>query len=282
MNLVFSFDANYSLTFKVLLHSIYKNNPEEQFNIYFLHYAMASEALEDLKQATQYYGYVFYPIDCQPYLEQSEDVTINRYYTVEMYLWLFAPYLLPEGVERALYLDPDIVNLNAIQPFYDTSFEEKLFVAMDYEVKTKWLQPINNLRLGTRNAERYYNTGVVLMNIPQIKAKRRPEEITEAVVKNKAILILPDQDVFNHLYHGHVKDGPWELYNLDPRLYQVGQFVMPDTFNKKWVEEKNVFIHYCGKHKPWQEREKYKMDLGAYYFKYERELENLKTESRVK
>lgn len=49
MNLVFSFDANYSLTFKVLLHSIYKSNPEEQFNIYFLHYAMASEALEDLK-----------------------------------------------------------------------------------------------------------------------------------------------------------------------------------------------------------------------------------------
>ena len=30
-----------------------------------------------------------------------------------------------------------------------------------------------------------------------------------------------------------------------------------------------------------KEREKYKMDLGVYYFKYERELEKLKTESRV-
>lgn len=282
MNLVFSFDANYSLTFKVLLHSIYKNNPEDIFTIYFLHYNMEIEALEDLKETIEEYGYIFQPINCQPYLEKSEDVTINRYYTVEMYLWLFAPYLIPDGVERALYLDPDIINLNAIKEFYETSFDDNLFVAMDYEIKTKLIQPINNLRLGTRNAERYYNTGVVLMNIAKIKSERQPDEIKDAVVKNKAILILPDQDVFNHLYHGRVKDGPWELYNLDPRLYQVGQFVIPDTFNKKWLEENAVFIHYCGKHKPWQERDKYKMDLGEYYFKYEREAEKLNSESRVK
>ena len=34
---------------------------------------------------------------------------------------------------------------------------------------------------------------------------------------------------------------------------------MGEGLCKKWVEEKNVFIHYCGKHKPWQEREKYKI-----------------------
>lgn len=279
MNLVFSFDANYIKTFKVFLQSIYQNNPGETFTIYFLHYNMEERALKDLEKTLAAYGYPFHPINCQPYLKESEDVTVNRYYTIEIYLWLFAPYFLPDDVERALYLDPDIINLNSIKEFYETSFDEKLFVAMDYEVKTKLIQPINNLRLRTRKAERYYNTGVVLMNIAKIKQERQPEEITEAVVKNKAILILPDQDVFNHLYHGQVKDGLWELYNLDPRLYQVGQFVMPDTFNKKWLEEKAVFIHYCGKHKPWQEREKYKMDLGEYYFKYEREAQNLNTES---
>ncbi len=268
-------------TFKVLLHSIYENNSSETFTIYFLHYNLKEHAVKDLEETVTFYGYRFHPINCQPYLEESEDVRINRYYTVEMYLWLFAPYLLPDEVERALYLDPDIINLNALRSFYETSFDDNLFVAMDYEVKNKLIQPINNLRLGTRKAERYYNTGIVLMNVEKLKAERQPDEIIEAVIKNKAILILPDQDIFNHLYNGAVKDGPWELYNLDPRLYQVGQFVMPDTFNRKWLEEEVVFIHYCGKHKPWQEREKYKMDLGEYYFKYETNMENLNTESRV-
>ncbi len=281
MNLVFSFDEAYIPTFKVLLQSIYENNPGELFDIYFLHYKMEEEAVADLEQTIDSYGYACFPINCEPYLKESEDIRINRYYTIEMYLWLFAPYILPEHVERALYLDPDIINLNPIRELYDTSFDDNLFLAMDYEIKNKLVQPINNLRLRTRKAERYYNTGIVLMNVSKLKAERHPEEITEAVVKNKAILILPDQDVFNHLYHGEVKDGPWELYNLDPRLYQVGQFVMPDTFNKEWLEKETVFIHYCGKHKPWLEREKYKMDLGAYYFKYEEAAQNMNTESSV-
>lgn len=281
MNLVFSFDAAYVDPFKVLLHSIYKNNPNEKVTIYFLCYEMEEMVLQDLEETIQSYGYSFQPINCKSYIEKSEDIRINRYYTVEMYLWLFAPYFLPEDVERALYLDPDIINLNPIQPLYETSFDEKLFIAMDYEVKNKLIQPINNLRLRTRKAERYYNTGVVLMNIPKIRKERHADEIVEAVIKNKAILILPDQDIFNHLYHGEIKDGRWELYNLDPRLYQVGKFVLPETFNEKWVEEKVVFVHYCGKHKPWADRDNYKMDLGKYYFKYENERENLTIESSV-
>ena len=87
-------------------------------------------------------------------------------------------------------------------------------------------------------------------------------------------MILPDQDVFNHLYHEQIKENPWELYNVDPRLYQVFQLVNPESYNQGWLENEVVFIHYAGKHKPWLEREKYKYDLGNYYFEYEKMLTN--------
>lgn len=278
MNLVFSFDEAYTGPFKVLLHSIHKNNPNEKVAIYFLYFELEDRGLQDLEDTIQSYGYSFHPINCKSYLEQSNEFHINRYYTVEMYLWLFAPYFLPEDVDRALYLDPDIINLNPISSLYESSFDDNLFIAMDYEEKNKLIQPINNLRLRTRRAKRYYNTGVVMMNTAKIRNKRSAEEIVEAVIKNKAILILPDQDIFNHLYHGEIKDGSWELYNLDPRLYQVGKVVMPESFNEKWLKDNVVFIHYLGKHKPWMEREKYRLDLGKYYFEYENQVKNLSLE----
>ena len=278
MNLVVSFDEGYAKTFKVLLHSIFINNPNEIINFYLLHDDMAVDVLEELQQHMDYYRYNFYPINCREYLEQTENFTINRYYTVEMYLWLFAPYILPKEVDRALYLDPDIINLNPFRDFYEQDFEGNLFVAMDYKIKNQIVQPINNLRLGTRSAERYYNTGVVLMNIEKLREEGNPAEISEAVIENKAILILPDQDIFNHLYHGKIKNGTWELYNVDPRLYQIFQMVLPETYNQGWVEDEVVFIHYLGKHKPWVEREKYKFDLGKYYFEYEKLLLDSYTE----
>lgn len=281
MNLVFSFDAGYISPFKVLLHSISLSNPGEIFDLYLLHDEMKQVDLDELQQVVENYGFRFHPINCRPMIEESEEVTINRYYTIEMYLWLFAPYFLPKEVERALYLDPDIINLNPLKRFYDLDFEENLFVAMDYEVKTNMIQPFNNLRLRTYQAEHYFNTGVVLMNMDKLRRERKPEEITDAVIKNKAILILPDQDVFNHLYFGQVKAADWEFYNLDPRLYQVFQLVKPEVYNQKWVEDEVVFIHYCGKRKPWIEREKYKMDLGHYYFENEKQLKQTTIESSV-
>ena len=88
MNLVFSFDEGYSKTFQVLMHSIFMNNPHTKMNVYLLHESMPKTVLEELDEQIKGYGYSFEALDCREFLEQSEDFRINRYYTVEMYLWL--------------------------------------------------------------------------------------------------------------------------------------------------------------------------------------------------
>lgn len=243
---------------------------------------MEEEAITDLKQTMRGYGFHFTPINCREFLEKTKEITINRYYTIEMYLWLFAPYVLPKEVDRVLYLDPDIINLNNMHRFYDLDFEDNLFIAMDYEIKNKIVQPFNNLRLRTLSAEHYFNAGVVLLNVEKLRKEREPEEISEAVIENKPVLILPDQDVFNLLYTGEIKNASWELFNLDPRLYQLFRRMKPDVYNKDWVENDVIFIHYGGKHKPWEELDDYKMALGQYYFDYENKLKQKTRESSVR
>src|SRR5699024_1102079 len=111
-----------------------------------------------------------------------------------------------------------------------------------YKIKNQIIQPFNNLRLRTKDADNYFNTGIVLMNIQKLREERTPKEISEAVVDNKAILILPDQDVFNYLYFNEVKENPWEIYNVDPRLYQVFQLINPEKYNLGWVEDEVILF----------------------------------------
>ncbi|MER2063544.1 MAG: glycosyltransferase, partial [Alkalibacterium sp.] len=102
-----------------------------------------------------------------------------------------------------------------------------------------------------------------------------PDRLVEVIRENKSILILPDQDIFNMLYVKDIKEEDWRKYNMNPKVYEKLKVIFPNKYNSQMLENEVVFIHYSGKHKPWNEREKYKYKLGDYYFEAERRAYNL-------
>lgn len=267
MNLLFTLDENYLDPLFTALRSIFRSNDKEKMTIYLMHQNIPKNRISEVDQFVKGNGHTFFPVDCKKTF--LEEVIVNRYYSIEMYYRLLAPFVLPIELDRILYLDPDIINLRSFSSFYKQDFEGKLFVATTHDYATKWIQPINNIRLGTLSSEDYFNTGVILMNLTLIRNTRNIEEITTAIRINKNRLVLPDQDIFNHLYWNEVKEADWRIYNLDARFYSQLKRVFPRKFSIEWVEEKVVFIHYCGKHKPWIERESYRHELGGYYHYFE-------------
>lgn len=272
MNVLFSLNEVYVSPLKVLLHSIFYHHPKHTFDIYVMHASMGDSVLEDLRQFIEKNGHNFFPLHCKDFFPSADEVVITRYYTLEMYLWMFAPYILPDDVDRVLYLDPDIINANDFSALYTKNFQGHLFVATNYKYKTKWVQPFNNLRLRNFDSENFFNSGVVLMNVKELRKVGNPNAIIEAIRANKPFLILPDQDIFNVLYDEFILEEDWRVYNMNPKVYDTLNMLFPYKYNKEWVEDKVVFIHYCGKHKPWKEREKYKYTLGTYYFKAEEQI----------
>lgn len=268
MNLLFTLNENYLPPFYTLLRSIfYSNSREEVFDIYLMHKDISENQLLRLEAFINNEGHSLHVIDCTNLFE--EDTVVNRYYSIEMYYRLLAPFVLPDKLDRILYLDPDIINLNSFAKFYNQDFKDNLFIATTHEYATKWIQPLNNLRLGTLKSEDYFNTGILLMNLPEIRTKVTPDDIFKAIQTNKNRLVLPDQDIFNHLYWNRIGEADWRIYNLDPRFYSKLKLFFPAIYNQEWVEKNVVFIHYCGKHKPWLENEKYRYDLGFYYHEFE-------------
>ena len=270
INLLFSLNETYVYPLNVLIKSIIDVHPNDSFRLFLLHAGIKEETLKELRESIETHGHEFHPIYSKNFFESADKVAITRYYALEMYLWMFAPYLLPEEIDRVLYLDPDIVAINDIKPFYNKEFKGHSFIATNYKYKTKWLQPFNNLRLRNFESDNYFNSGVVLLNIKKLRQTANAKEIVEAIRENKPFLILPDQDIFNLLYVNDILEEDWRIYNMDPRVFDKLRILFPSKYTLEDIEENVVFIHYSGKQKPWVLREKYKHALGKYFFDVEK------------
>ncbi|MFC4183701.1 glycosyltransferase family 8 protein [Saccharococcus thermophilus] len=256
-------DANYLPPLKVLMNSLFRNN-NRPFTFYLLYSRIPDIEIELLKQFVERQGHQLVPIYVDS--ELFADAPVFRHYTAEMYYRLAAHQFLPLHLDRVLYLDPDIVAINPIDELYDMDFEGNMFIAAEHTHSTKVTNLFNKLRLKTPNAKGYFNTGVMMMNLEMMRKEVRMEDIYQFIRENRFKLVLPDQDVLNGLYWDKIKPVDGYRYNYDARYYDMIQLLPNPKHDLYWILENTIFIHYCGKDKPWKEN--YKGELGLFYKRY--------------
>jgi lipopolysaccharide biosynthesis glycosyltransferase len=270
-HILVTLNSNYIPPLKVLMNSLFQNN-NQPFTFHLLYSRIPEKEIKSLKQFVDQQGHYLNPIYVDP--ELFADAPVFRHYTAEMYYRLAAHQFLPVELDRILYLDPDIVSLNPIDDLYNMDFEGNMFITAEHTHSTKVAKLFNKLRLKTPNAKGYFNTGVMLMNLELMRKEVRLEDIYQFIRENRYKLVLPDQDVLNGLYWDKIKPVDSYRYNYDARYYDVIQLLPNPKHDLQWIQENTVFIHYCGKDKPWKEN--YKGGLGLFYEKYSLELEKLK------
>ncbi len=281
VNILFTLDEGYAAPLKVLLQSLCDVHEVGSFDFYIIHKELTGKTLQEIEELVNEYGNRLHVYDVSEDIAKIQDTAkTTRHYTWEMYLWLFAPYLIKK-VDRILYLDPDIICMNDISELYTTELEEGWFAAASYDFKNNFIQVFNNLRLGNLTATKYYNTGVVLMDLAKLREETDQQVVIDTITKKKNRLVLPDQDIFNYLYEDRTKRVDWKIYNMDPRVFEVLHILLPDEYNHGWVRENITFIHYCADSKPWIMREEYPYILGEYWFDAEKRLLEKKDTKKI-
>ncbi len=248
MNILVTLDSNYILPLKVMLWSLFFNNPGHSFNIYLMHSSISSEELEGIYEFTERLNQRLHVITLDEDL--FEDAPVILHYTREMYYRLLAYKCLPEDLERVLYLDPDILIINSIRELYHMDMSNAMFAAACHNRRIP-LKEINRLRLKVQEMEGYFNSGVLLMNLPLQREKIKEEDIFEFVEKKKNRLIFPDQDVLNALYYREIKKIDEIKYNYDVRFYQYNKILSNGLFDMDYVMRHTAILHFCGRKKPW-------------------------------
>ena len=250
MNILVTLDRNYLPPLRVLLTSLFLHKPGEHFHIYLASDDLTEDDLQDIYALSERHGAALHLIHVEE--DWFRDAPTMRYYSRAMYYRLLAAQMLPPNLDRILYLDPDMLIINPIRPLYDTPLsDETLYAACMHNGLVNITGPINKVRLSTYETKGYYNSGMLLMNLPSIRRDVHAQDVFAYAEKNRQRLVLPDQDILNGLYGERILPVDDSLWNYDARKYNEYLLASGGEKDMNWVMQNTAILHYCGKRKPW-------------------------------
>lgn len=262
MNIIVTLNRNYVPPLTVMMTSLLHNNSNVVVNFYIFHSSLREEDFSYIREHVPFFNYRL--IGMAVPRDFMADAPILFHYTKEMYYRIFAALLLPGEVEKALYLDPDMVIINPLAELYNMELGEHLFAAA--RSPNPITQSSFKKRLDMDEDSEYFNSGVLLMNIKLLRKRDDRAVIKKYIEDNADNLLLPDQDILNVFYNKDTVILDPNIYNFDARYYRVVSMLPPISQDEDWIDNNTVVIHYCGKKKPWHK--KYQGVLGRYYRQY--------------
>ncbi|HIE0706998.1 glycosyl transferase [Serratia marcescens] len=160
-----------------------------------------------------------------------------------IYYRLLAPYLLQDKA-TVLYLDADMVCLNAFTDFYNsrTSSEEIAHVVSEGEKQAPALAANIGLPPGTN----YFNSGMLLINVQRWLQEKISAQVLSVLESRGHTFKYMDQDALNIVLAGHVKFVE-KKYNS---IFMLGH---TERDYQLMPPSDTVFLHYAGADKPWQQ-----------------------------
>lgn len=239
-NICYSLDSNYTEQLSVSLVSILKNSTkDEKFNVYVLDGGLTDEdkqkitELKDVKDFNLNFIRVN-PKDFKecPLLKNTNKKFDFYHVTLPTYFRLKLPSLLP-NVDKILYLDCDILARTSLEELYNTDVK-KYATAMISDVESE--KEAKRL-----NIKKYYNAGVMLLNLDYWRKNDIEKKLFDYTVKNKKTILWQDQDIINVVLQNEIKEVDLK-WNYSYFLY--------DKINEEDLK-KSAIIHIAGRFKPW-------------------------------
>ena len=235
----FAVDNGYIPFLAVTLQSLIDNSSDKyHYSIKVLHVNVTSENKNAiLKYQRKNVDIEF--VDLTYYLEKVKDKLYTRdYFTATTYFRLFISDLYPH-YNKAIYLDCDIVVLGDIAELYNTDLGNNLVAAAPDDIIqcNEEFQEYVEKVVGVSDYRRYFNAGVLVMNLDQLRKFKFQEKFLYLLSTVK-FAAIQDQDYLNRLCKGRVK------------LVSVGWNRMPMSTIRINPDDIKL-IHYNYVYKPW-------------------------------
>jgi lipopolysaccharide biosynthesis glycosyltransferase len=223
IHLGITFDQNYLSPFYALLMSILEHNRKHNVVIHAIITGVSDKAQQEIRDLIkQNNGDIhFYQID-QDFV--SKFVLVSKW-TSAVYYRLFFPFLIPEDVERLLYIDTDALVVNDLAELYQVNLQHYPVGAVyDNYVKTA-------PQLGIEEEGNYFNSGMLLMDIGKWKQQQISEKAMQFLADYPEKIKFVDQDALNAVLKDNWKKLDWKYNTMyswipeDIRKDQMGNFI---------------------------------------------------------
>lgn len=247
MNIVTALNKKYLLYTGVMLHSLCVNNMEP-VRAFLLHNELEEQDILCLKTALKDFDIEIVPLKVNAELFDAR-LPRNTQWSIETYYRLALLEMLPEEVERILYIDVDIIVNKSLSEVYHVDFAgDEIIAAEDACGNKSWD------KFGDKQKEmfapmvqqgyRYFNAGFMLMNIAEMHRKYSFDTYLKAIEDWEYQMDAPDQDILNYVHWQKVGYIDWREFDLFARIAHN------DGMTYEQVKRDVAIIHYAGE-KPW-------------------------------
>lgn len=267
MDIICSTDNNYVQHCAVMLVSFFENNKSSLDNPHTIH--LLTEGINEKNKkilqnlVASYQGKLCYylidsPIIKQLPIKESDHLTIATYYR------LFVANVLPHNLEKALYLDCDIIVKKSLTKLWSISLDNYPIAAME---EMGCSLPDVFQRLQYEKKYGYFNAGVLLINLKYWREHNLTQLFFQYISKFYDSIKAHDQDVLNGVLHKKYLPISFE-WNSEEAFYHY------NFIKKHWNEHgfrkklrSPAIIHYTWKPKPWDANCHHPLRYDYFYYR---------------
>ena len=254
VNIVMISDAAYVNYMNIAIYSVIKNKIEQtKLHFFIIGDNLSKESIGRIKNAESLDKQVVITVLNNKYnIYKFLGVQINEFHHVpQVDLLKFAiPYILP-NIDKILYLDGDIIVQGDLSQIYNVDIKDEYVAAVeDGDLTAK----------DALNIPRYFNNGVMLLNLAKMRRDNLSEELLKIRFQDK-IKRFVTQDTFNQVMFQKIKFMP-SVYNCIP--------LWERAYGNSC--ENAVIIHWAGRDKPWKSNVLYRDIYQKYLKEYMKEF----------
>lgn len=173
----------------------------------------------------------------------------DAHISIATYYRLFTALLLPNNVEKAIYMDCDMVVRKSMQELWNTALSSSALGAVYQPISQS--QEADLERLSIPKDYGYFNAGLLLLNLKYWRECAVTDRLL-AFIKNRfASIKQHDQDVLNAVLYSEAVPLNY-TWNYLPPFINVSKLSFPDRVDYSKQETDPAVVHFVSAPKPWE------------------------------
>ncbi|MFA5088634.1 MAG: glycosyltransferase [Candidatus Omnitrophota bacterium] len=178
-------------------------------------------------------------------LTKLKKLKVDGWLAHAIYFRIYLPELLPAQIEKAIYLDSDLLIQGDLGELWDMDMEGKAVSAvpnLDWRVSS--VRGLKNYKeLGLSADSKYFNSGVIVFNLARWRQGNISDKVVQSIEHTKGESLWPDQDALNTILANDWKE-------LD-RLWNYEALMNP--YDEEAISQCHI-LHFTGPCKPWHDQ----------------------------
>lgn len=255
INIVACIDKKFIMPTGVMMTSVCENNMDTDVVFHIIvDEDVNTDDCRDLKDAVTIYrgkSVLFYHANDKmqkksfPKGMNRNDITRTTYYR------LFLAEILPQELDKVLYLDGDVIVRHSLLPLWNTNIEEKA-VAAAYDCSSGRIEYYNRLKYPFELG--YFNAGVLLINLKYWREHQVLNDFISYMENHADSIRCHDQDVLNVVFRCRKVTVPLKYNFQHPFLLKKCDDYDYWKLEQEVLEarEDPCIVHFTCRWKPWR------------------------------